>query len=148
MQQFAVVLNETRKWFNSFKWFGVLAPFELHLLFGALGIQFLHGLLRAILPISSYHSLNIIFYTIPLLVIAHYAFWIGAWMTLVSSNVKYLPYALWINAFVILFPFTNIGLGGLVNALMYVGFGYALFRYSASTYVNISHHSGQETNKF
>nr|WP_237391952.1 hypothetical protein [Paenibacillus dendrobii] len=139
-------MQETRKWFQSFRLYGVLAPFELHLLFGALGIQFLHKLLIAILPISSYHALSVIFVTIPLLVIAHYAFWIGAWLTLVSSNVKYLPYALWINAFIILFPFTSIGLSGLVKVLVYVGMGYVLFRYTASKYANISS-SGRETHK-
>ncbi|GIP28114.1 hypothetical protein J23TS9_32440 [Paenibacillus sp. J23TS9] len=147
MQQFSVVLQETRKWFQSFRLYGVLAPFELHLLFGALGIQFLHELLYAILPYSSHHALNVIFVTIPLLLIALYAFWIGAWMTLVSGNVKYLPYALWINAFVILFPFNNIGLGGLVGALVYVGLGYVLFRYTASAYANVNH-SGRETHRF
>lgn len=147
MQQFSVVLQETRKWFQSFRLYGVLAPFELHLLFGALGIQFLYELLYAILPRSSHHALSVIFLTIPLLVIAQYAFWIGAWLTLVSGNVKYLPYALWINAFVILFPFKNIGLSGLVGALVYVVLGYALFRYTASAYANVNH-SGRETHKF
>ncbi|MGN7360783.1 hypothetical protein ACTHPF_24530 [Paenibacillus sp. SAF-054] len=146
MQQFSAVLQETRKWFQSFRLYGVLAPFELHLLFGALGIQFLYELLMAILPYSSYHTLHVIFSTIPLLVIAHYAFWVGAWLTLVSGNVKYLPYALWIHAFLTLFPFNNIGLGSLVNALVYVGLGYALFRYSASAYASVSH-AGRDAHK-
>lgn len=144
MQQFSVVLQETRKWFQSFRLYGVLAPFELYLLFGGLGIQFLNELLYSIFPITSYHALNVIFYTIPLSTVAHYAFWVGAWLTLVSANVKYLPYALWMNAFLILFPFTRIGLSGLISALVYVLMGYMLFRYTASSYAHV-HSSSRET---
>nr|WP_280521259.1 hypothetical protein [Paenibacillus mangrovi] len=133
-------MQETRKWFQSFRLYGILAPIELHLLFGALGVQFLYDLLISILPYSSNHVLSFIFHTIPLLVIAQYAFWVGAWLTLVSSNVKYLPYALWINAFIILFPF---GFGGLISALVYALLGYVLFKYSASSYANINRHPGE-----
>lgn len=135
MQQFSIALNETRKWFQSFKWFSFLQAFELPLLFGGLGIVFLRELFYLILPYQANRALNIIFYTIPLQSLAYHAFLIGAWTVLVSTkNVKYLPYALWGYAIYILFPFTSISLSTLISAGVYVLLGYGVFKYSASSY--------------
>ncbi|GAB6992328.1 hypothetical protein [Paenibacillus pini] len=138
MQQFSIVLRELRKWYELFRWYPVLASYELILLFGGLGVLFLEALLYAVLPGSSYHALDIMFNVIPLGIIAHYAFWVGAWLTLASSNIKYLPYALWINALLILFPFRSFSLGTLVSALVYAVLGYLLFKYTASSYSSVT----------
>ncbi|GGG08997.1 hypothetical protein [Paenibacillus abyssi] len=138
MQQFSVVLHEMRKWFESFGWYQLLRQFEMHLLFGGLGILVFRKLLYLLLPFGAYDTLQLIFFTIPLSAIAYHAFLIGAWMTLVSlKNFKYLPYAFWGYAAYILFPFTSISLSSLISAGVYAFLGYAVFKYSASSYAAV-----------
>lgn len=134
MQQFAVVVREIRKLLTSFKLVNQLLPYHLHILFGGLGVLFLEDLLYRTASFSSYNTLNTIFYDIPLHLIAHYGFFVGIWFTLISPNIKYLPYAFWGYAFVVLFPFEGLGLFELVRAAIYAGAGYALFRFSATSY--------------
>ncbi|MEF2967431.1 hypothetical protein V3851_16515 [Paenibacillus sp. M1] len=134
MQQFSIVLLELRKWFESLRWFGFIRRFELQLLFGGLGVLFLEELLFAVLPYQSFYFLSTIFHTIPLSTLASYAFLIGAWSSLVSGNVKYVPYGLWFKAFLILFPFVGISLGTLISAAVYVFLGYILFKFTVSPY--------------
>lgn len=134
MQQFAVVVRELRTFLTSFKLVNLVFPYHLHLLFGGLGLLFLEELLYRNASFSSYDTLNLLFYDIPLHLIAYYGFFIGIWLTLISVNVKYLPYALWGYAFVVLFPFQGLGIFELVKAAVYAGGGYALFRYSASSH--------------
>lgn len=132
MQQFANVLRELEKWFQGFKWYSLLRQFEMHLLFGGLGIVFIRELIYLISPVKAYKVLNVLFYTIPIQSLAYHAFLLGAWLVLVSKNVKYLPYALWGYAFYILFPFTSISLASIISAGVYAVLGYGVFRYSVS----------------
>ncbi|CAM4430669.1 hypothetical protein P4H94_25385 [Paenibacillus macerans] len=134
MQQFSVVLRELRTWFESFKWYPRIQAYSLHLLFGGLGVKFLYELLAAVLPYGGYSFIHTVFYTIPLVSLANYAFLLGAWLTLVSKNVKYLPYGLWANAVLMIFPFTAISLSLLIPVAVYAFLGYALFKYTASVY--------------
>ncbi|MBW5447478.1 hypothetical protein GE107_15580 [Cohnella sp. CFH 77786] len=134
MKQFASVVRELRAWLASLSWIRGLLPYHLHLLFGGVGIQFLYDLLLRIVPYSGYNAIDTLFNKIPLYVIGYYGFLLGIWLTLVSRNVRYLPYGLWAYAFVLLFPFEYLGLQTIVSAILYVLFGYALFRYSASSY--------------
>lgn len=134
MQQFAVVVRELRIFLASFKLVKLVFPYHLHILFGGIGLLFLEDLLYRTASFSSYNTLNLLFYDIPLHLIAYYGFFVGIWLTLISANVKYLPYALWGYAFIILFPFQSLGLFEIVRAAVYGAGGYALFRYSATTH--------------
>lgn len=134
MYQFSVVLLELRKWFESFRWYQLLQPFALRLLFGGLGVMFLYEILFGMLSFGSYSALSMIFYTIPLYSIANHVFLLSAWVTLASKEVKYLPYALWIKAFIMMFPFSDISLSGLIPVAVYAFLGYILFKYSATEY--------------
>ncbi|MCM3634532.1 MULTISPECIES: hypothetical protein [Paenibacillus] len=136
MQQFSNVLKELNKWYQSFKWYPLLHSLELKLLFGGLGIVFIRELLYTILPYQAYRAMNVIFYTIPLNSLGYHAFLLGAWLTLASKNVRYLPYALWGYAFYIMFPFTSISLSTIISTAVYALLGYGVFRYSASPYVD------------
>jgi len=136
MQQFSNVIRELEKWFQGFKWYSMLRTLEMQLLFGGLGIVFIREFLYLVLPYKSYKALNVIFYTIPLQSLAYHAFLLGAWLTLASKNVKYLPYALWGYAIYILFPFTSISLSSIIAAGVYAVLGYGVFRYSVSAPVS------------
>ncbi|RUS43815.1 hypothetical protein [Cohnella sp. AR92] len=137
MEKFANVLDSLREWFESIKWFSLVRAFELQLLLGGLGVMFIRHLLYEILPYSSYHALNIIFHTIPLYSLAYLAFLLGVWATLVSTNVKYTPYALWAYAFVYLFPFTGMSLSSLITPAVYVILGIFLFRFTVSQHARV-----------
>lgn len=138
MQQFWVVLQELRKWFESFGWYRQLRKYDMQLLFGGLGVGFLYEILYLILPYQSTSGLITLFYTIPLLALAHQAFLLGAWLTLTSGNIKYLPYALWLEAVLIIFPFSHITLSGLIPAAVYALLGYFVFKYTATAYTDKS----------
>ncbi|MBM7567138.1 hypothetical protein [Paenibacillus sacheonensis] len=134
MQRFSEVLRSLRKWFETFSWYSAVRQFDLHLLFGGLSVLMLKELLYQILPFSSYHGLNVVFFTIPLSSLAYLAFLAGVWLTLSSANVKYTPFGLWGYAFVYLYPFTNMSLSSLLTPIVYVLLGFALFRYTMSAY--------------
>lgn len=134
MKQFASVVRELRAWLTSIPWIRSFLPYHLHLLFGGVGILFLYELLLQIVSYSGYNTIDTLFNKIPLYVIGYYGFFAGIWLTLISKNVKHLPYGLWAYAFVQLFPFEYLGLQTIVSAILYVLFGFALFRYSASSY--------------
>lgn len=134
MEQFSKVVTELGKWFQTMKWYPFVRAMELKLLFGALGIKLLRELLYNFLPVSSYRTLNTIFYTIPIASLAHVIFFLTVWTTLASNNVKYTPYALWAFAFILLFPFTGLSLSGMITPAVYVFLGYALFKYTTSSY--------------
>jgi hypothetical protein len=141
MQQFAVVVKEIRTLLTSFKIVNLVLPFHLHLLFGGLGVLFLYDLLVRIVSYSSYDTLNTIFHDIPLFLIAYYGFFVGLWLTLISKDVKVLPYGLWGYAFIALFPFEGLGLAEIVTTVIYGVAGYALFRYTATSYSKTDIHS-------
>lgn len=134
MRQFASVVRELRAWLGSYSWVRAVFPYHLHLLFGGVGILFLYELLLQIVSFSGYSTIDTLFNKIPLYVLGYYGFFAGIWLTLVSMNVKYLSYGLWAYAFVQLFPFEFLGLHTIVSTLLYVLFGWAAFRYAASSY--------------
>jgi len=131
MKQFAAVTSALRDWYTGFKWYPLLKSVELYLLFGGLGIMFFREFIYLVTPYTANKALNIIFYTIPLQSLSYHAFLLGAWLVLVSNNVKYLPYALWGYAIYYLFPFTSISLSMLIVAFVYSLLGYGAFKYSA-----------------
>lgn len=133
MQQFAIVVKEIRAFLASFQIVRFLLPFHLHILFGGVGVLFLRELLYRIVSYSSYDTLHTLFNDIPLGLIAYYGFFVGIWLTLISRNVRYLPYGLWGYAFLALFPFENLVLGDIVQAAIYAVGGYFLFRYTSTS---------------
>ncbi|WP_438349381.1 hypothetical protein ACP8HI_01430 [Paenibacillus sp. FA6] len=135
MKQFSVALQETRRWFETLKWYSFFREFELQLLFGGLGIMFLRDLVYQLLPNKFNNIFYFVFQTIPLNSLAYLAFLVGAWLTLVSrNNLKYLPYGLWGYALYVLFPFTSISLSSLITPLVYILLGYGVFKYSVTSY--------------
>ena len=130
MNRFSVVLRSLRMWLLSFPVVRLALPLHLHLLFGGLGVLFLEKFLIEILPYSVYDTLNFLFYTIPLSVIAYYGFFSGVWLTLVSERIDRLPYGLWGYAFVILFPFQHLTLHAIVGAVIYALLGLGMHRYA------------------
>jgi|GEM_PF-747743 len=141
MKQFASVVRELRVWLGAISWIRLAFPYHLYLLFGGVAILFLQQLLIQVVPYSGYRIIDILFNKIPIHVIGYYGFFLGIWLTLISKNVKYLPYGLWAYAFVILFPFDYINLYTIVSAALYILFGYGLFRYSATSYSESDAHS-------
>jgi hypothetical protein len=130
MQQFAVVVKEIRTFLTSFKIVRLLQPYQLHILFGALGLLFLEELLRqSVNSVDGFNTMNTIFYDIPLHLIAFYGFYVGAWLALIGGGLKYLPYGLWGYAFLALFPFESLTLFPIVQAAIYAVGGYFVFRY-------------------
>jgi hypothetical protein len=134
MKQFASVVSALRAWFTSLPWVRKVLPYHLHLLFGGVGILFLYELLLNMVSFSSWDTIHTLFHKIPLYALGYFGFFAGIWLTLVSKNVKYLPYGLWAQAFVILFPFENLGLLEILRSILYIGAGFAVFRYAASSY--------------
>lgn len=136
MKAFDSVVRELRKWLNSFPLVRALLPYHLHLLFGGVGVLFLYELLLQTVSYSSYDTIHTLFHKVPLYAIGYYGFFAGAWLTLISWNVKYLPYGLWAFAFVELFPFEYLVLINFVRAALYIAAGFALMRYASSSYVD------------
>lgn len=136
MPLFASVIHALRAWFTSFPIIQKLLPHHLTLLFGGLGIQFLEKFLYKVLPFSSYSGLNTLFNTIPLSILAYFAYLLGAWLTLISRDIKLLSYGLWLKAFIIVFPFVGFGLGTLVEIAVYIYLGYLVYKFAASPATN------------
>jgi len=133
MRQFAVVVKEIRTFLTSFQIIRFLLPYHLHILFGGAGILLVREILYRSVSYSGYDALNTLFNDIPLYLIAYYGFFVGGWLTLISKNVKYLAYGLWIYAFLALFPFEYLVLGDFVRAAIYAVAGYYVYRYANSS---------------
>ncbi|MFD0672534.1 hypothetical protein [Cohnella sp. GCM10027633] len=134
MRQFAVVVRELRAWILLVPFARALMPIRLHLLFWGVLVLFLNEFLYEVVSVSSFGTLHDIFYDFPLYLIAYYGFFVGFWLTLVSRDVRLLPYAMWMYAFVALFPFQSLGLAEYARAGIYFIAGFALLRYAASSY--------------
>jgi hypothetical protein len=135
MQRFGLVVHALREWLISIVWLRALFPLSLYLLFGGVGVLFLYELLlQVVSSYSAFRTVDVLFNKIPLYVIGYYGFFLGGWLTLISKNVKYLPFGLWAYAFVLLFPFEHIGLHGIVGAVLYALAGYGLYRFAATAY--------------
>lgn len=132
MKQFAIVLQELRKWFESFKWYQRIWPYALHFLFGGLGYWILCDLIVSLFNDINYKVTSFIMYTIPTFAISHQIFLLGIWLTLISKQVRYLPYALWLKAVFILFPFTSMSLSSVIPAAVYAFLGYLLYQFVKS----------------
>lgn len=134
MKRFALVVHALREWLTPISWIRVLLPYSLYFLFGGVGILFLYEFLLQVVSFSGYRTVDTLFNKIPLYLIGYYGFFLGGWLTLISRSIKYLPYGLWAYAFVLLFPFEYIGLSVIVGAVLYILFGYGLFRFATSVH--------------
>lgn len=124
MQQFTSVVREMRKWLTEFEWANFFLPFDIFILFGSLGLMLINEILQLI---HFYAPLNV------LQAFGYYGFLLGALLTLISHNIKYLPYGLWFYAFLLLFPFSYFSLSGILGAALWAYLGYALMKYTAIT---------------
>jgi hypothetical protein len=134
MRQFAAVIRELRAWLMQVPFVRALMPIHLQLLFIGVVVLFLKKFLYETVSPSGYDTLHNLFYGFPLYLIAYYAFFVGFWLTLISRDVRLLPYAMWVYAFVTLFPFKSLGLEEYVRAAIYFVAGFSLLRYAASSY--------------
>jgi hypothetical protein len=125
MQQFAVVLKEMRRWLTGYEWVNFLLPYEMFILFGSLGIIFIGNVLQVCHVY--WHGIYVINS------ICYFSFLLGILLTLISHNVKYLPYGLWFYAFILLFPFNYFSVGLILKVVLYAYLGYALIRFTAVT---------------
>ena len=125
MQQFAVVLKEMRRWLTGFEWVNLLLPYDIYILFSSLGFMFISEVLQVChiywQPVNIIDS------------ICYFIFLLGILLTLISHNIKYLPYGLWFYALIMLFPFNYFSVGLLLRAVLYAYLGYALIRFTAVT---------------
>lgn len=127
MQQFSNVIKELRKWLNGFEWANFFLPFDIYILFGSLGLM----LINEILQLAHWYApLNI------LQAFGYYGFLLGCLLTLVSKNIKYMPYGLWAYAFLLLFPFTYFSFSTILGALLWAYLGFSLMQYTAISDTN------------
>ncbi|MEA4923998.1 MAG: hypothetical protein VB084_01695 [Syntrophomonadaceae bacterium] len=128
MQQFSNVRRELKKWLGGFEWANLLMPVDIYVLFGSLGLMFINEILGLV---HIYAPLNI------LSTLGYWGFLLGCLVTLVSPNIKYLPYGLWGYAFTLLFPFTYFSFSTIIGVLIWAYLGYAVMQYSAIADINV-----------
>lgn len=138
MKQFANVVRELRSWLSSFPLIQMLLPYGLYIMFGSLGVYFLNDLVWVLFGDT--------FWIISTLAsLAYYTFLLGFWMTLITPNIRFAPYGLFLCGFIILFPFTTFSLVTVVRAGIFIFFGYWLLRFTASPYAGLDKTTGQIT---
>lgn len=125
MVKFAAVIKSLREWLLSFSFVKALMPFSLYLLIGGLGLRLLTDIF-VLFNFSFYWSISSV-----LGFIIYVSWWLGFWLCLLSPNIKYVPYAIFGDAFVTLFPFKYIGLASAGKAAIWVFLGFWLLRFTA-----------------
>jgi len=128
MQQFSIVRRELRKWLGGMEWANLAIPFDVYILFGSLALMFLNEVLQLAHLYAPFSILQ---------AFGYYGFLLGCLVTLVSQNVKYLPYGLWAYAFLLLFPFTYFSLSTIFGVLFWGYLDYALMQYTAVSDTNL-----------
>lgn len=128
MQQFSNVRRELKKWLSGFEWANFCMPFDIYILFGSLGLMFVNEILLLV----HIYAFSSILHTL-----GYYGFLLGCLVTLVSPNIKYMPYGLWGYACIILFPFTSFSPSVVLGALLWAYLGYAVMQYSAVADTNV-----------
>lgn len=123
MHSFTNVRNTLKDWLSGYAWINVMMPYHLHILFGGVGLMFLHELI--------YYTFKYVHIFYLLSAIGYWAFILGLLLTLISKSVKYMPYAIWAYVFEILFPFKSFSFGILLNSTVYLLLGILAFKYSA-----------------
>lgn len=122
MQQFDNVLKELKTWLMSIPIVNKLIPYALYIMIGGLGCSLLYELIG----IFDYFSIFDIVSEI-----GYYGFLLGFWLVLISNEIRWAPYGLFGKAFVLLFPFTDFYLSTIIDAGIYIYFGYHLVKYTA-----------------
>ena len=124
MEKFSDLRSSLREWLTSFRWIQLIMPYQMYLLLGGLGLMFLDALFRSFRVYIHFFGL--------LSDIGFWLFLLGALLTLIGSNVKYLPYALWGYVFVDLFPFRSFGFSTLLEVIIVAALGFLLLKYTAT----------------
>lgn len=121
MAKFSKVHAALEEWLVSFKWVQKILPYHLHIMFGGLGLMFLY---KIVLSADKYvHFLYV------LNSIGYWAFLLGALLTLVSPNLKYVPYSIWGYVLIYLFPFQSFSFSSLLRVAIFAILGFLLFQY-------------------
>jgi hypothetical protein len=120
MSSFNNVLREYTNWLTSIRWVKAILPFHLIFLFGGVILLFVSDLITFV---GGYQPLV---YTA-----GHYGYFLGIILTLATSGRKYVSFAMWAYAVIVLFPFKYLSPYQLVEALIYVILGYWLLKHEA-----------------
>lgn len=123
MQKFTQVKLALRDWLTSYSWVNFLMPYHLYLLFGGLGLMYLYDFVNFFGPYIRFLAM--------LSSVGYWIFLLGALLTLISFNLKYLPYAFFAYAFIYLFPSFSLSIAGIIRLFVFISIGILLLRYSA-----------------
>lgn len=132
MKQFDNVVREFRTWFITLPFVDTLLPLALYIAGGSLFLKFFYVLVTGV-----FHKYFGVLATLSTL--GHLGFLLGFWLLFAAGNFKFAAYALFTNAFILLFPFTSFSLYEILNTALYGFLGYQLYRYAL-------HASGTLTN--
>lgn len=124
MSLFNNVVSALRVWLLSFPLINRIAKQATYIMFGSLGLYFL-----TIILISSFSFYYYSFYNL-LYTLSYQGFLLGFWLVLISPDKKLAPYGLFLQALIILYPFSSINLTEFINAGIFAFFGYWLMRYT------------------
>ncbi len=116
MDQLVAVVREFKKLVLSIPVIQQLMPFSYILMFGGLITLAVNSVLL---------HWSIIF------AIGHYAFFLGAWLTLASGQYKLFPYALWAYALWVLYPFNHLSVYEVTETVLYILLGAGVLRFDA-----------------
>jgi len=121
---FTEVRNALRGWLTQYSWINLITPYHLYLMFGSVGYMFLYQIITD-LANRYIHILAIVNS------IAYWTFLLGLLLTLISRNVKYLPYGLLIYIIQYLYPFAGFSFGSILRAAIFAALTVGAFLYSA-----------------
>jgi hypothetical protein len=118
MSSFTDVLREYTSWLTSIRWVKAILPYHLIFLFGGVGLLLVSDLITFV---GGYQPI--------VFTAGHYGYFLGIILTLATSRRKYVSYAMWAYAVIVLFPFKYLSPYQLVEALIYVTLGYWLLKH-------------------
>lgn len=121
---FTDVRDALRGWLTQYGWINFLLPYHLYILFGSVGYMLFYELITDLMN-RSVHFLYL------LSSISYWAFILALLLTLISSNVKYLPYALAGYVIQYLYPFNYFYFSTILRAAIFTALAILVLRYSA-----------------
>jgi len=121
---FTEVRNALRGWLTQYGFINLIAPFHLYIMFISVGYMFLYQIITDLT--NRYIHVLAIFNSV-----AYWAFLLGLLLTLISRNVKYLPYGLLIYIIQYLYPFAGFSFGSILRAAIFAALTVGAFLYSA-----------------
>lgn len=123
---FTEVRNSLRGWLTQYSWINIILPFHTYILFGSLGYMFFYEILLD-LTHRYIHILGI------LNTISYWTFLLGLLLTLISKNIKYLPYGLLLYCIEYLYPYHSFSFGTILRVAIFASLTVAAFLYTSKT---------------